>query len=104
MAGFEAAALADEDGGLVVVGRLVDERVGFLGDTEGRVHGFAPPEGVAARGGAEWFEDVGVGGKQFVPNAGTADVIVALLGGEDGGDEEDHKTEDFETEDRRQDE
>jgi len=82
--------LADEDGGAVVGGRVVDEGSGGLGDADGSVHRFPPPEGIAARGGAEGLEDVGVGGKQFVPDAGTADVIVALLGGEDGGDEDDH--------------
>jgi hypothetical protein len=84
--GFEAAAPTLEDKGFFLA--LLEQGTGGLGEAEGVVHGLAAEEGVAARKGAQGF-DLVFGG-EFLPDAGAADVVVALLGGEDSRDEDGH--------------
>ena len=65
-----------------------DEGAGDFGEADDSVHAFAPPKGVSARDCSDGPQLVRVCFEEFIPEVFSTDVVVALLGGEDGGDDE----------------
>ena len=67
-----------------------DEGALGFGEAEGLIDGLAAVVAVSAWEGAQWLESVWVLFYKLFPDTGAAYVVVALLGGEDCGDEDGH--------------